>query len=62
MNEKILKLIETYKSREERLSQQLAELKLKATHHETELKLVQNARVFWRLVIKDLEEIIRKDP
>lgn len=60
MEEKILKLIESYKFREAWLSKQIIELE-KERRSEMELKLALNARLLWRVVIKDLEKTVRKD-
>ncbi len=60
MEEKILKLIESYKAREALMTKVIIELdKNKDSYKENELKLAKNTRLFWRTVIKDLENLIR---
>lgn len=60
MNEQILKLIESYKLRELMLSERIIELEKKKDKTDLlELKLAYNARVLWRVVIKDLEKLVR---
>lgn len=60
MEEKILKLIESYKAREALMTKVIIELdKNKDSYKENDLKLAKNTRLFWRTVIKDLENLIR---
>lgn len=60
MNEKILKLIEEYKRREEWLTKNIVDLEKKKDPNDIlQLEMTKNTRVFWRVVIKDLEALIR---
>lgn len=62
MNEKILKLIKEYKRREEFLTTVIIELQSHSPPNQSqreELKTAKNTRAIWRVVIKDLEQIIR---
>lgn len=62
MEEKILKLIENYKSREAFLTSVIVDLQKHRPPTKAqldELNSAKNTRALWRVVVKDLEGIIR---